>query len=251
MKVIAVANQKGGCAKTTSTVNLAACLGAMGERVLVVDLDPQGSASLHLGIEDDGAGLLKHFEEPAPLDDLIKHEVAKGVDLVPAGIGLATVDLRLTGKIAWEKRLKRCLAKTAGKWSWVLIDCPPGLGFLTVNALLAADAVLIPVQSTALSIAGLRDLMATIDQVRDEDHPSLQIAGILPCQAHPRRVLHRQAIDVMETDFPGFVAPLVIRENAAVAEAAGHSVPVIQYDPSSNGAEDYMAAAKWLKERML
>lgn len=251
MKIIAIANQKGGCAKTTSTVNLAACLGNIGERVLVVDLDPQGSASLHLGVEDDGSGLLHRFEEPGDLNDLIRKDVAEGVDLVPAGIGLATVDLRLTGKIAWEKRLKKCLAKTQGPWSWVLIDCPPGLGFLTVNALLAAEAVLIPVQSTALSIAGLRDLMATIDQVRDEDHPGLKVAGILPCQAHPRRVLHRQAIEAMDTDFPGLVASVVIRENAAVAEAAGHMVPVVKYDPASNGAEDYMAAARWLKERML
>lgn len=207
MLTIALANQKGGCAKTTSTVNLAACLGELGEKVLVVDLDPQGSASLHLGVESDGTALLAHLEDPSDLNPSIVRGVAPGVDLVPSGLRLATIDLRLTGKIAWEKRLKKTLEKTPGAWSWVLFDCPPGLGFLTVNALVAADGVVIPVQSTALSIAGLRDLMATIDEVREEDNPALTVVGIIPCQAHPRRVLHRQALEAIARDFPGKLAP--------------------------------------------
>ncbi|GAB4285647.1 MAG: AAA family ATPase [Deferrisomatales bacterium] len=247
-RVIALANQKGGVGKTASAVNLAAVLGEAGAKVLVVDLDPQGSASLWLGVEDNGTTLLGLLERPGDLSPAVEREVAPGVDLIPGGLGLAAADLRLGGKIGQHTRLRRCLQRTPNRWDWILLDCPPALGALSVNALAAATGVLVPVEASPLALAGLSDLSAVIDDVREELNNELQVVGVLICRVNPRRIVFRETREVLENAFPGKVAPLPIRENVSLTEAPGHGQPITSYAPDSNGAQDYRAAGQWLRE---
>lgn len=243
--IISVVNHKGGVGKSTSAVNIAACLGEGGQRVLLVDLDPQGSASLFLGVEDDGTRLLQALQHVDALP--LARDVAQGVDLVPAGPHLFEAAQRLTVSLASEL-LSRCLTRTKGQWDWVLVDCPPNMGVLTVMALRAGSHALIPVEANWLATRGLSQLLdffATLHHhVADVD-----VAAILPCRAQPRRRVHGQILADLEARFPGKVAPAV-RENVSLAEAPAQGRPVIVSAPRSHGAEDYRAVARWLVGRM-
>jgi chromosome partitioning protein len=243
--VISVVNHKGGVGKTTSAVNVAACLGEMGQRVLLVDMDPQGSASLFLGVEDDGSRLLAALQR---LDALpLVGEVAAGVDLVPAGPHLFEAAQRLTVSMSSEL-LSRCLARTKGRWDWVLVDCPPNMGVLTVMALRAGSHALIPVETNWLATRGLDQLLHFFGTL-SHHVADVEVAAILPCRAQPRRKVHGQILAELEARFPGKVAPAV-RETVALAEAPARSRPVIVSAPRSHGAEDYRAVAAWLAARM-
>lgn len=243
--IVSVVNHKGGVGKTTSAVNIAACLGELGQRVLLVDMDPQGSASLFLGVEDDGTQLLEALQRTAALP-LVKG-VAAGVDLVPAGPRLFEAAQRLTVSLASEL-LSRCLARTQGQWDWVLVDCPPNMGVLTVTSLRAGSHALIPVEANWLATRGLDQLLNFFETLRHHV-ADVDIAAILPCRAQPRRRVHGQILAELETRFPGRVAPAV-RETVALAEAPARGKPVIVSAPRSHGAEDYRAVARWLAEQM-
>lgn len=247
MKTIAFASQKGGVGKTSTAVNLAAIFGQSGERVLLIDLDPQGSASIHFGVQGSGLLLLECLTKKTPLSDLIQN-VTPGVDLVPAGMALSATESMFAGENGSEMKLKGCLEAMTPAWDWVFIDCPSGRSLLTLNGLAAASMVQIPVECNPLSLPALVKFSRTIDMVKKKLNPGLKILGVLPCRAHPRRVLHRKTIEALAAAFPAKVAPLVIRESVALAEAAGRGKPVIFHAPRSIGAQDYLAAAEWFKE---
>jgi chromosome partitioning protein len=242
-RVIAIANHKGGVGKTATAVNLAAALAERGQGTLVVDLDPQGSASSWLGVEDDGAAALEAFCGGAALP--VRPTGTPGIDLVPSGTAMASAERRLAGEIGAERLLAEALARTDGPWAWVLIDCPPGLGLLSVNAMAAAGGVLVPVEAHHLGLRGLVDSRRTVDAVKRRLNPALEIVGVLPCRVHGRRALHREVVEALEAAFPGRVGP-PIRENVSLAEAPAHGVPVTRYAPRSHAAADYRQAAEWI-----
>ena len=247
MQTIAFASQKGGVGKTSTAVNLAAIFGQSRERVLLIDLDPQGSASIHFGVQDSGLLLLECLAKKTPLSDLIR-TVTPGVDLVPAGLALSAAESIFGSENGSEMKLKGCLEGMTPAWDWVFIDSPSGRGLLTLNALAAASMVEIPVECNPLSLPALVKFLRTIDMVKEKFNPALQVIGVLPCRAHPRRVQHRKTIEALAAACPGKMAPLVIRESVALAEAPGRGKPVIFHAPRSIGAQDYLAAAEWFKE---
>lgn len=239
--IIAFANHKGGVGKTTSVVNIASVLGEMGRRVLVIDIDPQGSASLHFGVRDDGMGLLHAMKRSVAAPVL--PTVVGGVDLVPSGPALYEATQRFSGTLDAEL-LARCLSRTQGDWELVIIDCPPGPGVLTMGALRVSRHVVIPIETNRLALNGLEQLIEIVDSMRRENH-RLGILGIIACRANPRRRIHREIMADLESRLPGKIAPFV-RENVALAEAPAHGKPVSLYAPFSNGAEDYRKVTQWL-----
>jgi chromosome partitioning protein len=244
-QVISVVNHKGGVGKTTTAVNVAAVLGEAGQQVLLVDMDPQGSASMFLGMDDEGLSLLQALQHAARLP--VVRGVATGVDLVPAGPRLIDAAQRFTVSLGTEL-LARCLPRTEGSWKWVIVDCPPSMGVLTIAALRAGSRALIPVEASYLAMRGLGQLMAFLDSLRHHV-AEVEIAGVVPCRAHPRRRVHGEVLADLERQFPGRVAPCV-RENVSLAEAPGLRHPVITSAPRSHGAEDYRQVARWLMARL-
>jgi len=241
--VISVVNHKGGVGKTTTTVNMAACLGELGNSVLVIDLDPQGSASLAFGFNDDGERLFQSLQKSIALP--VQATRTAGVDLVPAGPGLIGAWQRFSGALGKEI-LFNSLRYTEGTWDWIIIDCPPSMGVLTLAALNASNGVLVPVEATHLAAAGLHQMTETIEAIaRDQRERSLMLLAIVPCRAHPRRRIHGAVMAHLEKDYPGIIAPMV-RESATLAESPAYGKPIIAFAPSSNGASDYRAIAKWI-----
>jgi len=244
-QVVAIVNHKGGVGKTTSAVNIAACWGEIGKRVLLIDLDPQGSASLSFGIDDDGHALLQSLQKTTALPVLSTK--ARGVDLVPAGREVAEARQRFVGAVGREL-LVRCLGQTEGEWDFVVIDCPPSLGILTMNALKASAHVVIPVEANYLSYNGLNQMFQAVNTFQSQN-PVLAIRAIIPCRAQARRRIHGEFLSLMEKLLPGGIGP-AIRENVSLAEAPASGLPVVLYFPNSNGAYDYRRAAQWLLERL-
>lgn len=242
---VSVVNHKGGVGKTTCAVNIAASLGETGWKVLLVDFDPQGSASLFLGVEDDGARLLNALQKTTDLP--IVREAAKGVDLVPSGPKLVEARQRFTLSLGREL-LRRCLQRTHDDVDWILIDCPPSIGVLTLSALFASHRVIIPVEASYLALNGLKQFVSLLRPFEHE-HGDVDIVGLIPCRAQPRRRIHGQILLELEQRFPGRVAPAV-RENVSLAEAPGRGKPVTVSAPRSHGAEDYAAVTRWLLERL-
>ena len=239
--IVSMVNHKGGVGKTTSAVNIADALAELGRKMLLVDLDPQGSASVMLGVEDDGQGLLLAMQRTQALP--ITHLADSGIDLVPAGPELVQARHRFSGAIGSEL-LRRCLGQTKGEWDWIVIDCPPSLGILTHNALLASREIIVPVETNFLAFAGINQMMRTIESMRSING-DLAVRAVIPCRVQRRRKIHRQFMQRLKQLFPGKVAPEV-RENVALAEAPAHGQPVLRYAPRSNGASDYREVARWL-----
>lgn len=248
MRAIAVTNQKGGSGKTTSAVNLAAAAGEASRRTLVIDLDPQASASTWLGITSEERGLLDVFTEGRALGDLIQQTATPGVDLVPASPWLVGIERALAGEVGAELLLRRAVAALPSRWELVLIDCPPSLGFLAVAALVACPEVLVPVEAHVMALSGLAALLGTVERVRERLHPELRLAAILPCRV-TRTNLARDVVARLRDRFGDLVLHTVIRENVRLAEAPSFGQPITLYAPGSPGAEDYRAAAAELLAR--
>lgn len=244
--IIAVANHKGGVGKTASAVNIASLLAAGGKRVLLIDLDPQGSASSWLGAEESGAELGQALAEGKPLP--AKKTAFKNLDLIASGIALASAEKTLGQEIGAERILAELLAPMTDGYAYVLMDCPPGLGFLTVSAITASTGVLLPLEAHPLGLRGLADIRRVVDTINRRINSRATIMGVIPCRAHVRRALHREVMVALETAFPGKIAP-VVRENVALAEAPAHRKPVNIYAPKSNGCADYKKVAQWVRKR--
>ena len=243
-RVIAITNQKGGSGKTTSTVNVAAALAEGGRRVLVMDLDPQASASAWLGIKDGGRGLLDVLVDDGKLLDLVQQTATPGVDVIPSSSWLAGIEKALAGEVAAETILRSRLAGLPAQWPYILLDCPPTLGVLTVNALTAAREALVTVEAHVMALQGLARLLQTVEVIRERLNSGLEITGILPCRVDARTRHAQDVVEQLRTKFGHLVFKTGIRENVRLAECPSFGQPITLYAPESNGAEDYRSVAR-------
>lgn len=250
MRLIAVTNEKGGAGKTTTAVCVAACLSELGKRVLVLDLDPQASASAWLGVTDAGRGLLEVFTNNGNLADLVHATPVSGVDVVPSSTWLASVDKALAGEVGAEGILRKALQRLpADRWDFLLVDCPPSLGLLTVSALAACHEVLVPCAAHFLALAGLAALTQTVETVRERLNPELHVSAIVACRVNARTRLSSEVVDSLRKTFGPLVLKAVVRESTRLAEAPSYAQPITAYDPHGHGAEDYRAVAKELLKK--
>lgn len=244
MRRFAVVNQKGGSGKTTTAVNLVTALGALGRRTLLVDMDPQGSASHWYRLEGGGRGLLDVLLEESELSELIQETASPGVSLVPASNWLMTVEKLLAGEAGAESLLRPAVDRVAADgWDYLLMDCPPTLGLLTVNALVAANEVLIPVEARVLPLHGLAQLLETVRLVEERLNPRLRISGILLSRVDRRTRLAQEISDDLRARFGKLVYKAVIRENIRLAEAPSFGQPILAYAARSPAAEDFRQLA--------
>jgi chromosome partitioning protein len=244
-RVLAVVNQKGGVGKTTTSVNLAAALAQAGRRVLLVDLDPQGNATMGSGIDKRTVGRTV-YHVLLGLGELagIRVRVERGgFELLPANRELAGAEVELVELESRETRLKSALERVAHEYDFILIDCPPSLSLLTVNALTAAQRVLIPMQCEYYALEGLSDLVATIKRVRANLNPQLEIAGLLRTMYDPRNTLSQQVSQQLEDHFKDKVYRTLVPRNVRLAEAPSYGVPAVLWDAASKGAQAYLALA--------
>ena len=246
VRILAVANQKGGVGKTTTSINLAAGLAAAGRRVLLVDLDPQGNATMGSGIDKRGLRDTV-YEVLLGESDISKARVrckSGNYDLVPANQELAGAEVELVGLQQREARLKHALAEVEDEYDYILIDCPPALNLLTVNGLTAAQAVMIPMQCEYYALEGLSDLVQTIKKVRTHLNPALEIEGLLRTMYDPRNTLSQQVSDQLQKHFGSKVYRTIIPRNVRLAEAPSHGLPAIHFDKQSKGAIAYQSLAE-------
>jgi chromosome partitioning protein len=244
-RVLAVVNQKGGVGKTTTAVNLAAALAQAGKRVLLVDLDPQGNATMGSGVDKRTVSRTV-YHALLGLGDLttIRTRAEKGgYDLVPANRDLAGAEVELVDLPARETRLRAALERVAGEYDFILIDCPPSLSLLTLNGLAAAERVLIPMQCEYYALEGLSDLVGTIKRVRANLNPTLEIGGLVRTMFDPRNTLSLQVSRELETHFGNKVYRTVVPRNVRLAEAPSYGVPAVLWDAGSKGAQAYVALA--------
>jgi len=244
-RVLAVVNQKGGVGKTTTAVNLAAALAQAGKRVLLVDLDPQGNATMGSGVDKRTVSRTV-YHALLGLGDLttIRTRAEKGgYDLVPANRDLAGAEVELVELPGRETRLRGALERVAGEYDFILIDCPPSLSLLTLNGLAAAEKVLIPMQCEYYALEGLSDLVGTIKRVRASLNPTLEIGGLVRTMFDPRNTLSQQVSRELETHFGKKVYRTVVPRNVRLAEAPSYGVPAVLWDAGSKGAQAYIALA--------
>lgn len=245
-RVIALANQKGGVGKTTTSINLGACLAKLDQKVLLIDADAQGNATSGLGIRkaDIKADVYDVLVNEVPITDVIIHTSRKNLDIVPATIQLSGAEIELTSQMAREKRLADAVVPIRDSYDYILIDCPPSLGMLTINAFTACDTILIPVQSEYYALEGLSQLLNTIQLVQKHFNPNLKIEGVLLTMLDARTNLGNEVVEEVKRFFKDKVYQTIIPRNVRLSEAPSHGMSIIDYDPSSRGAKEYMALAK-------
>ena len=250
-KVMAIINQKGGVGKSTTAINLSAALGELGKQVLLVDLDPQGNSSSGLGIEKSQVHNCVYdvLLNDVAIEDVIIPDVGEGLDLVPATINLAGAEVELVSEMARENRLKDAVGSLRGKYDYVFIDCPPSLGLLTVNALVAADKLLIPIQCEFYALEGVTKLLDSMKRVKTRLNPTLDIFGVLLTMYDGRTTLSRQVVEEVRSYFGKTVFTTLIPRTVKLSEAPSFGQPITQYDPSGKGAQSYVNLAKEVVQR--
>jgi len=248
--VIALVNQKGGCGKTTTAVNLGASLAIRGQRSLLVDMDPQANATVSFGIDPATLShtvyhvLVDHGEErPIPLEAIITPTNVQNLDLVPSSIDLASAELELVTRIGRENMLRKKLIFVKERYTYVLIDTPPSLGLLTLNALVAADAVIIPIQTHYYALLGMRQLLRTLKMVREEIGHHIEILGVLPTMYDARTMVSREILEGIREYFGEKVFHTAIHFNIKLVESSMAGVPLFLHNPNSRGAQDYLQLA--------
>ena len=250
-RVVSVANQKGGVAKTTTTVNLAAGLALRGHPVLIIDLDPQANASTGLGVDRENVDKSTYdlLSKESSLRETIRHTDIRGLDLVPSSLDLAGAEVELVGAMARERKLAEALEDVADDYELILLDCPPSLGLLTVNALAAAHDLIVPVQCEYYALEGLGQLIGTAERVRRSLNPDLRIAGFLLTMFDARTKLAGQVADEVRTHFGELVFETVIPRSVRLSEAPSFGEPVLTLDPSSRGSVSYRLLAAEVEAR--
>lgn len=245
-RIIAIANQKGGVGKTTTSVNLSACLAFLGKKVLLIDIDPQGNASSGLGVRkgDLESCIYDVLINDEDIKQVIQQTGVENLYIVPTTISLAGAEIELVSTISREVRLKKAVQEIKNNFDYIIIDCPPSLGLLTINALTASDAIIIPVQCEYYALEGLSQLLSTVRLVQKHLNKELMIDGVLLTMLDARTNLGLQVIDEVKRYFQDKVYRSIIPRNVRLSEAPSHGKPVILYDPKSRGAEIYLEFAR-------
>ena len=250
-KIFAIINQKGGVGKSTTAVNLAAALGEQGKQVLLIDLDPQGNATSGLGINkaEIDRCIYDVLLNDVQIEDIIIPDITEGLDLAPATINLAGAEVELVSEMARENRLRDTVGRLRGRYDYILIDCPPSLGLLTVNALVAADKLVIPIQCEFYALEGVTKLLDSMKRVKSRLNPSLDIYGILLTMYDGRTTLAKQVAGEVRSFFGKQVFETVIPRTVKLSEAPSYGIPITQYDPAGKGAQSYSDLAKEVVKR--
>ena len=245
-RIIAVANQKGGVGKTTTAINLSSCLSALGKRVLAIDMDPQGNMTSGLGVDKDNVEKTVYdlIIGRATAEECLCKEVFENLDLLPTNIDLSAAEIELIGVENKEFIIRDEVAKIRGNYDFVIVDCPPSLSMLTINAMTTADTVLVPIQCEYYALEGLSQLMHTIDLVKERLNPDLEMEGVVFTMYNARTNLSLQVVENVKDNLDQTIYKTIIPRNIRLAEAPSHGLPINIYDPKSSGAESYMLLAE-------
>lgn len=245
-KIIAIANQKGGVGKTTTSINLAASLGVLEKKVLLIDADPQANATSGIGIDVESVeiGTYQLLEHSNTAKEAIVKTQSPNLDIIPAHIDLVAIEIELVDKDAREYMLKKALQEVKNEYDYIIIDCAPSLGLLTLNALTASDAVIIPIQCEYFALEGLGKLLNTIKSVQKIHNPELDIEGLLLTMYDSRLRLSNQVVEEVQKHFNDMVFQTIIQRNVRLSEAPSYGESIINYDASSKGADNYLSLAK-------
>jgi len=251
MRSIALTNQKGGVAKTTTTVNLGACLAQMGKKVLLVDLDPQGNLSSWLGLDIHNLerSMYNVFLEEVCFEEILKKTCVENMTLAPSNVALAGVERILAHEKGRDLILRKCMSAEVNKYDYILLDCPPSLGLITINALTFVKEVFVPLETKVLALNGLVTLMNTVQVVKERLNHSLEVTGIIACRFDVRTNLSNEVFNQIKERFKDKVFDTIIKENTRLAECPISGKPITLYAPDSSGAIDYTNLAKEVEQR--